>query len=392
MKQSSVRLFAVTSLFAGLLAGCAGMESATESADNFPSDIAAKAELIAVTTRKAASDPRKEPYFGPERSEPSIVRIGLTSPYRAGRFSLAATGLADWRISNIEPVPVLTAGLSPDGSDRRDVLLYVHGFNETFESAALDAARLSDALKFRGNTVLFSWPSRNSVLGYMSDRESAAFSRDALDDTLDDLLSSPNVGRVNIVAHSMGGMLTVEALRQVHARNKGYMSRFGAIVFAAPDIDVDSFSGSVRRLGSLSRQMTVISATDDRALAISASLAGGRRVGRVEKTALEKLGLTVVDASGLSGGLLRHDQFLNDASVQKVVGEAIRNAKGGPGALAPSPVPIFEASPPPVTSEPLAAPIAAPAPAEPPPATVPPGPISSVPVSPAPAQPLASAQ
>jgi esterase/lipase superfamily enzyme len=390
MKQTSLRLCAVTSLFAGLLAGCAGMESVSESADNFPSDIAAKAELFAVTTRKTAADPRKEPYFGPERSDPSIVRVGLTSPYRAGRFSLAATGLADWRIKSVEPVQVLTAGLSPDASDRRDVLLYVHGFNETFESATLDAARLSDALKFRGNTVLFSWPSRNSVLAYMSDRESASFSRDALDDTLDDLLSSPNVGRVHIVAHSMGAMLTVEALRQVHARNKGYMSRFGAIVFAAPDIDVDGFSASVRRMGSLTRQMTVISAKDDRALAISASLAGGRRVGRLDKASLEQLGIKVVDSSGL-GGMLGHDSFLNNASVQKVVGEAIRDARTGTDA--PSSVPVFEQSPPPVTQEPLPAmpPAAAPVPMTPAPAT-PPGPISSAPASPAPAQPSASAQ
>jgi esterase/lipase superfamily enzyme len=275
------------------------------------------------------------------------------------------------------------------------VLLYIHGFNETFESATLDAARLSDALKFRGDTVVFSWPSRNSVLSYMSDRESASFSRDALDDTLDDLLSNPNVGRVHIVAHSMGGMLTVEALRQVHARNKGYMSRFGAIVFAAPDIDVDGFSASVRRLGSLPRQMTVISAKDDRALAISASLAGGRRVGRLDKASLEQLGIKVVDASGL-GGMLGHDTFLNDASVQKVVAEAIQT--GRTGTSGPSPVPVFEQSPPPISQEPLPAVPQAQAPVQITPAApvpaAPPGPTSSAPYPPAaaPAQPLASAQ
>ena len=39
-----------------------------------------------------------------------------------------------------------------------DVLIYVHGFNQTFEKAALNAARLSDAIKFLGLTMLFSWP------------------------------------------------------------------------------------------------------------------------------------------------------------------------------------------------------------------------------------------
>src|SRR5690606_23895698 len=132
---------------------------------------------------------------------------------------------------------------------RRDVLVYVHGFNATFESAALDAARLSDALKFRGDTVLFSWPSRDSVFDYLADRESALWSRDALEHALGAMISNPAVGRFHTVAHSVGRMLTVEALRQIHASDRGRMRRFGAIVFASPDIDVDSFSASVRRMG-----------------------------------------------------------------------------------------------------------------------------------------------
>ena len=70
-----------------------------------------------------------------------------------------------------------------------------------------------------GDTVLFSWPSRNKLLDYISDRESALWSRDALETALDSLGANPNVGRVHIVAHSMGSMLTVEGLRQLHARH-----------------------------------------------------------------------------------------------------------------------------------------------------------------------------
>jgi esterase/lipase superfamily enzyme len=45
----------------------------------------------------------------------------------------------------------------------RDVLIYVHGFNQTFESAARDAARISDGIRFRGETMVFSWPSKGSI-------------------------------------------------------------------------------------------------------------------------------------------------------------------------------------------------------------------------------------
>ncbi len=61
-------------------------------------------------------------------------------------------------------------------------------------------------------------------------------------------------------------------------------SRIGAVVFAAPDIDMDIFSSSVRRIGPLAGKITVIAATNDRALALSGQMAGGMtRVGAAEK-------------------------------------------------------------------------------------------------------------
>jgi esterase/lipase superfamily enzyme len=36
----------------------------------------------------------------------------------------------------------------------------VHGFKQTFETAALDAAHLADGISFRGQTMVFSWPSK----------------------------------------------------------------------------------------------------------------------------------------------------------------------------------------------------------------------------------------
>lgn len=356
---------------AAVLAGCTGAN--VGSGQNYPSDIAGEPELMAVTTRKSAG--AEKPWFGTERADASTVRVRLASPHQAGRFSLAAAGLRDWTITAVEPVSALD--LAGNSGGTRDVLVYVHGFNESFETAALDAARLSDALKFRGDTVLFSWPSRDSVFNYLADRESAVWSRDALEATFANLITNPTVGRVHIVAHSMGSMLTVEALRQTHASNRGNMGRFGAIVFAAPDIDVDSFSASVRRLGGLHRQMTVIAAKDDRALAISAGLAGGKRVGRADTAALQKLGIDVVDASGMGGGLLRHDTFLHDTDVQKIVIQAIAKSRNGTTNAAPSPFPVFQRDLP-MTQQPLAAP-AAPAPAAAPPAAAAPEAVSPPP-------------
>ena len=99
-------------------------------------------------------------------------------------------------------------------------------------------------------------------------------------------------------------------------------------MLAAPDIDMDVFSSSVERIGPLARKITVITATNDRALALSRRLAGGiTRVGAAEKAELERLGLRVIDASQEGWGIVNHDLFLSSGAVRQVV----RRAIDGPG-------------------------------------------------------------
>lgn len=300
-------------------------------------DVAVEPTMWVVTTRKPVNGARADPWFGSERAtQMSIARVRLASPTLAGRFSLAATGLVDWQIEGVERVPSLSVGQSSAGSgDVRDVLLYVHGYNQSFASATLDAARLADAVNFRGDTVAFSWPSSNKLLDYIGDRETALWSRDALETTLESLLANPTVGHVHIIAHSMGSMLTIEGLRQIYARSADRaVDKIGAIVFASPDLDIGIFSSSVRRMPPLAQRMTIVIAADDRALAVAGKMAGGTRVGSAEKAKLEALGLKVIDASGLGWGILNHDLFLRNARLQELIERAItasKSQRGGAG-------------------------------------------------------------
>jgi esterase/lipase superfamily enzyme len=310
------------------LGGCAGL--AATGARNDASAVSGSPTLLVATTRKPVKGGRTKPWFGPERaSAMSVARAKLTPP-NDGRFSLTAVGLDDWRLAEIEPMPGQAIGdLLGSVTGGRDVLIYVHGFNQTFEVAALDAVRLSDAIRFRGETMAFSWPSKAGLFDYAYDRESAMWSRDAFERVLDALMASPTIGRIHIVAHSLGTMLTLEALRQLHGRHQeATADRIGAVVLAAPDIDMDVFTSSVERIGPLARKITVITATNDRALALSRKLAGGiTRVGAAEKAELERLGLRVIDASQEGWGIVNHDLFLSSDAVRRVV----RRAIDGPG-------------------------------------------------------------
>jgi AraC-like DNA-binding protein len=202
------------------LCGCAGMAAGPRFD---ASALVLNPTLLVASTRKPVNGARAKPWFGTERGKMTVARATLTPP-DDGRFSLASVGLADWNLEKIEPVAQIGDLIDPTAGGH-DVLIYVHGYNTTFETAALDAARLSDGVKFVGETMVFSWPSRAGLLDYGYDRESAMWSRDALQQLLDGLIASPIVGHVHIVAHSIGTMLTMEALRQHGKMQMGEIAR-----------------------------------------------------------------------------------------------------------------------------------------------------------------------
>jgi esterase/lipase superfamily enzyme len=124
----------------------------------------------------------------------------------------------------------------------------------------------------------------------------------------------------------MGCLLTLETLRQMSSGSGGadIAGRLGAVVFASPDVDVDLFAASLPKIGPLAHHITVIGSTNDRALAVSARLAGGvPRAGGADRAVLEPLGVKVVDASDYGWGVIRHDLFLSNSDVRAVVRRAI---------------------------------------------------------------------
>ncbi|MEY9134073.1 esterase/lipase superfamily enzyme [Bradyrhizobium diazoefficiens] len=305
------------------LGGCAGLGATGARYD--ASSLSVDPTLLVATTRKPVKGGRTKPWFGPERATAmTVARARLVAPDES-RLSLASVGLGDWRLDQVEPVQAEIGDLLAQGGAGGDVLIYVHGFKQTFETAALDAAHLSDGIKFRGRTMVFSWPSKAGLFDYAYDRDSAMWSRDDLERVLSSLVSTSGGGRVHIVAHSMGTMLTLESLRQLYARyGDTVTSRIGTVVFAAPDIDMDVFTSAIHRIGPLAGKITVIAATNDRALALSGQIAGGMtRVGAAEKAVIQRLGVRVVDASQEGWSIINHDLFLSSAEVQREIRRSI---------------------------------------------------------------------
>jgi esterase/lipase superfamily enzyme len=244
--------------------------------------------------------------------------------------------------------------VSGQASDRRDVLVYVHGFNTDYDEAAFRLVQVASDAGFRGTHVLFTWPSYRRVLAYSGDREVATASRDALEKLLTDLGRTPGVGRIHVIAHSMGAFLTMEGLRQAAIAGRGELDgHLGEVILAAPDLDVEVFRQQMARIARPSR-ISLFVQSDDRALAASSTVAWDRqRVGSLDvrnaehREIISSLGVRVFTMR--SGGwtdLVRHGTFAEAPEIVRLIGGKI----GQP--------PVIEDSLPAVSAE------AAPLPAE----------------------------
>ena len=314
-----------------LLAGLAGLPlCACATAPRYTAQASETGlPLHVITTRKLAGAGKASPFLDSSRAPRlSYHRAQLRLPDRStlGRIGAATLG-GDFAVLGFTPQEGNATRGFAEAVRGGDTLLFVHGYNQTFESAAYDIGLLSDGIGFRGAAALFTWPSRGGLLDYGYDRESALLARDSFADALAAIAQDEFGAKLHLVAHSMGTLLTLEALRIYRDRHgdKG-LEQFGAIVFAAPDIDADVFRASLERLGPLREKMTVITATNDRALDLSRRLAGGSRVGALPAKEFDGLGIRVIDATDFASGLSRHDVFVANADVRAAIQRAIQRA------------------------------------------------------------------
>ncbi len=304
------------------LAGCFGNKPAMMAkADS----LAANPILHVLTTRKLAKGGQASPFLDSARSSQLLyAHASLSAPESSMLNTLSMRSRYGVEKLDVQPSGVLTLAETLRG---RDTLLFIHGYNQTFEAAARDAVQLSEGTGFTGNTALFSWASRGGLLDYGYDRESALLARDPLAELLETVLQDEFAGKLHLVAHSMGTLVTLEALRAYRDRHKDNgLEHLGALVLASPDIDADVFRAHLGRLGRWRDKITVITATNDRALSLSQTLAGGARVGALPREALEGLGVRIIDATDFAAGLIRHDAFVADADVRAAIQRAIQRS------------------------------------------------------------------
>lgn len=188
--------------------------------------------------------------------------------------------------------------------EANETAVFVHGYNNTLSDAMFRLAQMQVDFGLPDAPVLFSWPSAGDARGYIYDRDSVLFARDALEDLLGQLTERKGE-RVVLLAHSMGAHLVMEVMRQAALRgDRQLLSRISGVVLMSPDIDPDLFRQQAQVIGTLPQPFLIFVSQQDRALGLAALITGRKpRLGVIDgPEAVEGLPVKVIDFTRLSGG------------------------------------------------------------------------------------------
>lgn len=225
-----------------------------------------------------------------------------------------------------------TIALWLDHTERKEAVVFIHGFNNSFDEAVL---RLAQAWHFTGRQgvpIVFTWPAGSPGLlsGYQHDRESGEYANLHLKMLLVALARDPQIERIHIIAHSRGTDVAITAVRELHAEIRGGLGasfvcsslgipspggqplgsafkpplsyiplKLETLVLAAPDLDIEVFSQ--RYIGEnvlLAAKKTVIYYSEnDSALGISDWLFNSSsRVGNFKRSDMNQQAIALTES------------------------------------------------------------------------------------------------
>ncbi|MGD0189134.1 MAG: alpha/beta hydrolase [Rhizomicrobium sp.] len=199
-----------------------------------------------------------------------------------------------------------------------NVLLYVHGYNNTFRSAVLRTAQLAVDAEWPCAAAAFSWSSEGKFDRYAADIERSGYAAPALMEVLK-ALSDGGI-KTNIIAHSMGARLTLTALAALRIVCTEQAPVVNELILAAPDVNAekynDDFGTLLTHVSPCVHRATIYASSNDMVLMLSESLHGGiPRAGlepdRDIRYALSGGRVDIVDASNAPGDPLGHGYFVS---------------------------------------------------------------------------------
>jgi esterase/lipase superfamily enzyme len=194
--------------------------------------------------------------------------------------------------------------------DTRSALVFIHGYNVSFEDAALRSAQMAFDLDMKSLPAFFSWPSQGSAPRYTIDEQMAEWAEPHLRRFLETFANETRAESIIVLAHSMGSRPTTRALASLLSARPELQTRFKEIILAAPDIDADVFKDDLLPpLLEMQQRVTMYASSGDRALGASRAVHGAPRAGDAGRNIVILSGLETLDASSIDTDFLGHSYY-----------------------------------------------------------------------------------
>jgi len=310
-----------------------------------------KQTIYYATNRKRTGFVEPDKFYGGDRADAPYIdygrcEISIPANHKRGVMESPFLGLNFFSDDKQHIVLKSITPLSPEsffstinskinpgsGKNRRgygDMVIFIHGFNVTFEEAAKRTAQIAFDYGFQGIPMMFSWPSDGKLLSYPSDREDITWSVSHIEQFFNDILTKTSAKRIHLIAHSMGNQGLIGALNAMALRRgRNDTPLFENIILAAPDFDAQLFQQQIAPNSiSLARRWTLYTSKKDAALNISSNVNSAWRLGLSPVTIVA--GMDVIDASEVEVTPWSVPEFHSYyASKQTVVDDIIATLKG----------------------------------------------------------------
>lgn len=160
---------------------------------------------------------------------------------------------------------------------KQESCVFVHGYNNSFESAARSAARLEVALK--EPVILFSWPSVGKLKAYTIDECNAEWSVRPFQIFMQGLEKKFDSKNLMTVSHSMGNRLINWYFLSRYDRHQQNPPKFKEVVLTSPDIDRATFKNYFFKVVGNGEKTRIYISDKDVPLRLSNFVHGSSRVG-----------------------------------------------------------------------------------------------------------------
>lgn len=165
------------------------------------------------------------------------------------------------------------------------------------------------------------------------DRESTGQAEPHLRTFLDLVARDTGATSISVIAHSMGNQLLLTVLRDLR-RSTPQGVTISQVIMAAPDVDRDTFEYLAKEIAGVSRGVTMLAASSDRALVVSRRFWGGvPRAGDVPTGGpVVVAGIDTIDVSAISNDVfsLNHSGYADKAVILADIQALIRTGQRPP--------------------------------------------------------------